>query len=180
MSTLVPSSPSTKTPMDTAIELACNACFHRSLTLPATASHEALKVTFATTSNFERGDGDGDDALPVMLFCGPMGGTRYMLMDIDHVANEAGVRIVFIDRYAPLRTMLSLWQKESCKGVEGDHVRVMTEDEGGIILRMTDILQTRLWGINFGTTGPTNKRLDRNRTCRPREIESSTCGPCLA
>jgi hypothetical protein len=74
--------------------------FHQSLWIPETDHHARLRVTFATTSNFASGnDSDASAAaLPVMLFAGPMFGTRYMAVHMDHLSKENGVRVIFIDR----------------------------------------------------------------------------------
>lgn len=54
--------------------------------------HESLRVTFATTSNFDQND------LPVVLFAGPMFGNRYHLLTFDKLARTTGVRAIYPDR----------------------------------------------------------------------------------
>lgn len=65
--------------------------FSRSLTLPATESHEELTVTYAV------GGLDSVDA-PTVLFIGGMFGGRYLASIADHVCTKLGIRIVVTDR----------------------------------------------------------------------------------
>lgn len=83
---------SAASPTDQAIQLLCAKNFHQSLWLPATSSHPSLRVTFATSSNFANVN------LPVVLFCGPMFGTRWLAVDCDHLATRKGVRLICVDR----------------------------------------------------------------------------------
>lgn len=66
---------------------------HQSFQLPETSSHASLRVTFATTSNFDQ------DELPVILFIGPMFSSRYHLITFDKLAERSGVRVIYVDRY---------------------------------------------------------------------------------
>lgn len=66
---------------------------HQSLQLPQTSSHGSLRVTFSTTSNFDQHE------LPVVLFIGPMFGSRYHLITFDKLAGSTGVRVIYVDRY---------------------------------------------------------------------------------
>lgn len=75
-----------------AIERLCNICYHQCLWLPATEKHGKLRVTFATTSNFN------NEALPVMLFIPPQVSTRWHITSMDHLAQVAGVRVICADR----------------------------------------------------------------------------------
>ncbi|CZT18468.1 uncharacterized protein RCC_04313 [Ramularia collo-cygni] len=67
---------------------------HQSLRLhvPQTIAQESLRVTFATTSNFDQHD------LPVILFLGPMFGTRYNASTFDRLARATKVRCICVDR----------------------------------------------------------------------------------
>lgn len=67
--------------------------FHQCLWLPQTTDHPRLRVTYATTGNFS------DESLPVILFIGPMFGSRYLILEIDKLARDSGVRVVVPDRY---------------------------------------------------------------------------------
>ncbi|KAI0871347.1 hypothetical protein GGS24DRAFT_471848 [Hypoxylon argillaceum] len=66
-------------------------CFHQSFTLPPSANRpEGFKVTYADFGhrNDER----------VLLFCGPLVGSRYVLATKDECAKQHGVRIISADR----------------------------------------------------------------------------------
>ncbi|KEQ75219.1 hypothetical protein M436DRAFT_25653, partial [Aureobasidium namibiae CBS 147.97] len=79
-------------PLDAATTFCSNINYHRSLQIPASLSHERLRVTYATTTNFE------DETLPVVLFCHPMGAARYLIFGFEELATKEGVRVVIIDR----------------------------------------------------------------------------------
>lgn len=83
------------TATDDAITYCSNRSFHQCIHLPATSQHPRLRVTFATTTNF---DNDAEEELPVILFCHPMGAARYMIYGFEHLAKKMGVRMVIIDR----------------------------------------------------------------------------------
>jgi len=83
---------STQTPKDKALAFVCAEEFHRCLWLPETQDHGRLRVTFSTTKNFDQA------SLPAMLFVGPMFGSRYNSIDINHLAAECGVRVICCDR----------------------------------------------------------------------------------
>ncbi|KAI1119466.1 hypothetical protein F5Y14DRAFT_4273 [Nemania sp. NC0429] len=68
-----------------------DACFSQSFTLPPTARRPAeLKVTYADFGH------RSDDR--VLLFCGPLMGSRFVLATKDEVARKHGVRIISADR----------------------------------------------------------------------------------
>jgi hypothetical protein len=54
-----------------------------------------LRVTYATTSNFD------DETLPAILFIPPMFGSRWFVLEMDKLARDSGVRVVFPERYVP-------------------------------------------------------------------------------
>lgn len=91
-----------KDAQDKAIEIACNKSFHRSLVVPASGDHGPLRVTYATTRNFE----NREDAatLPTVLFHEGMMASRLMVLSIDHIAETSGVRFIFVDRYGAATT----------------------------------------------------------------------------
>ncbi|KAI0385253.1 Alpha/Beta hydrolase protein [Hypomontagnella monticulosa] len=65
--------------------------FHRSFTLPPDASRPAeFKVTYADFGHHN------DEH--IMLFCGPLMGSRYLLTTKDKLAQQHGVRIIAADR----------------------------------------------------------------------------------
>ncbi|KAH7354775.1 Alpha/Beta hydrolase protein [Rhexocercosporidium sp. MPI-PUGE-AT-0058] len=66
--------------------------FHRLFTLPATNSHDVLKVTYGIA-----GPDIGEDA-PTILYIGGMFGTRYLAVTQDWFATQKGVRILMIDK----------------------------------------------------------------------------------
>ncbi|GAM89996.1 hypothetical protein ANO11243_080360 [Dothideomycetidae sp. 11243] len=77
---------------DQAIQTICAKELHQALWLPETALHPRLRVTYSTTINFH------DTTLPVILFIGPMFGTRYVSLQAGKLARECGVRLICIDR----------------------------------------------------------------------------------
>ncbi|KAF1355375.1 hypothetical protein BDV97DRAFT_395740 [Delphinella strobiligena] len=82
-------------PEDQAIRKICSKNFHQALWLPRTADHAELRVTYSTTTNF-----DNNVSLPVVLFIGPMFGTRYFALHLDKLAADCGVRMIIVDRPA--------------------------------------------------------------------------------
>lgn len=78
--------------MDEACAIVCAKNLHQCLWLPATDSHERLRVTYSTTKNF------ADTTLPAVLFCAPMFATRAVALDVDKLTTECGVRVIFVDR----------------------------------------------------------------------------------
>jgi hypothetical protein len=74
---------------------------HQCLWLPETQDHPRLRVTFATTSNFD------DEKLPAILFIPPMFGSRWLVLEADKVARDSGVRVVIPDRYLLSQGILS-------------------------------------------------------------------------
>jgi hypothetical protein len=85
--------PSEASPLDLATTFCSNIYFHQRIHLPASSEHEQLRVTFATTTNFD------DPELPVVLFCHPMGAARYLIYMFEEVAKKEGIRVLIIDRY---------------------------------------------------------------------------------
>lgn len=79
---------------DQAIRMVCARDFHQSLWLPETAEHSKLRVTFATTTNFD------DVSLPAILFIGPMFSTRWNALHFDSLARKCDVRVICVDRCA--------------------------------------------------------------------------------
>jgi predicted dienelactone hydrolase len=87
-----PTPPPKPSPFDLATTFCSNIYFHQSIHLPASTEHDRLRVTFATTTNFD------DQQLPVVLFCHPMGAARYLIYMFEAVAKREGVRVLIIDR----------------------------------------------------------------------------------
>ncbi|KAH6670447.1 Alpha/Beta hydrolase protein [Halenospora varia] len=90
--TSVNRSPPPLSPKDKAYLLISPITYHQSFTVPATSTHEALKVSYAVV-----GRPLGEDA-PTILFCAGMFGSRWMGVWLNHVAEKTGVRVLFIDR----------------------------------------------------------------------------------
>lgn len=76
-------------------ELLAPSKFHQIFTLPATAKHAELKVSYAIA-------GPSDEHAPTILFVQGMLAIRWLAFFFDHVATQGGVRIIFIDRWATL------------------------------------------------------------------------------
>jgi len=75
---------------------------HQCLWLPETQDHPRLRVTFATTSNFD------DETLPVILFIPPMFGSRWIVLEMDKLARDSGVRVVFPERYCSCTALVTV------------------------------------------------------------------------
>jgi hypothetical protein len=86
------SSNSTNSSRDTALATVSAGHLHQRLWLPETQNHPRLRVTYATTSNFN------DVSLPAILFIPPMFGSRWFVLEIDKLARDCGVRVVLPDR----------------------------------------------------------------------------------
>lgn len=76
-----------------AIELIAPRKYHQSFKIPATATHGPLRVTYAIA-----GVADGGEDTPTILFCGGMFGSRWQAPFQNYIAEQEGVRIVYIDR----------------------------------------------------------------------------------
>jgi len=82
-----------------ALRYVSDARFHRRFTLPATADHEALTVSYA---DIGRGPGPGprgtDTNPPMVLLIPGMFPSRYLGVSVHAVAEKFGVRVLVIDR----------------------------------------------------------------------------------
>lgn len=78
-----------------AIEYCCDVRFHRSFVLPSTAAHGPLRVTYSVAGL----DGPEHGNVPTIVFINGMFGGRYGALDMDYLARQKGVRVVFVDRY---------------------------------------------------------------------------------
>ncbi len=65
--------------------------FNRRLTLPATAKHGELVVSYALA-------GADSESAPGALFIGGLYGGRFLATIADHAAKKLGMRVVVIDR----------------------------------------------------------------------------------
>ena len=80
--------------VEQAMRILCTEHFHQVLWLPETADHPRLRVTFSTTTNFDKVN------LQAILFIGPLFSTRWNALHFDKLARESGVRVICVDRYA--------------------------------------------------------------------------------
>ncbi|KAM0717647.1 hypothetical protein Q7P37_007499 [Cladosporium fusiforme] len=142
----------TTTPQAKAIPLLCATNLHQSLWLPETADHPRLRVSYGTTSNFS------NTTLPVVLFIGPMFGSRWITLEFDRIARESGVRMILSDRPGMggstpvalnirmrvwLETVPALLQK-----LDVEHVSLLTHSAGTMytldtLLHLPSILDPR-------------------------------------
>lgn len=93
MATATPTKESLADRQGKAIRILAQRNFHQHIWLPESTTHKKLRVTFATTSNFD------DQTLPAFLFVGPMFGSRYLAVVFDKLARETGIRGIAVDRY---------------------------------------------------------------------------------
>ncbi|KAK4984408.1 hypothetical protein LTR50_006621 [Elasticomyces elasticus] len=115
--------------------------FHRALTLPATASHDKLRVTYSIAGD------EGDEEAPVILYIGPLFGSRLQAFDTHYLASKIGVRIIYIERpgfggstEVPLHKRLPVWL-ETVPAVLADlrvkYVALVSHSAGTIYLLNT-------------------------------------------
>ncbi|KAK6379877.1 hypothetical protein LTS17_005951 [Exophiala oligosperma] len=143
---------------DQAIGLICKKCFHRALWLPQTANHPRLRVTYSTTTNFD------NVSLPVIFFIPPMFGCRWNALHFNKLANDSGVRVIFVDRPGfggstpvTLDIRVAVWLETvpvllHQLGVE--HVSIVTHSAGTIytlntLIRYRDILDPKMPYVAF-------------------------------
>lgn len=120
--------------MEKATEMLCADHLHRCIWLPATEQHERLRVTYSLTSNF------ADAQLPVVLFCGPLFGSRYVSIVFDHLATTTGVRVICVDRPGmggstriPLKLRIRVWLETVpalLERLQVQHVSLMSHSAG--------------------------------------------------
>lgn len=72
--------------------------FTKTFTLPATADHEALNVSYADVGAQPSPSGGKEGQPPVVLFMPGMFATRYIGVVFDLVGKKQGVRILTVDR----------------------------------------------------------------------------------
>ena len=75
-----------------AIERLCDRRLHQSFYLAATGSHGKQRVTFSTSINFT------ETKLPVVLYCPPMLGGRFDVLNLESTAQLQDVRLICPDR----------------------------------------------------------------------------------
>ncbi|USW47684.1 Putative alpha/Beta hydrolase [Septoria linicola] len=126
---------------DRAIQLFAQSSFHQCFHVSATEKHDRLRVTFATTTNFDQTE------LPVVLFVGPMFGNRYFCLSFDKVARENGVRVICIDRpgtggstAVPIKQRINVWLEtvpQLLRHLAVDKVSLLSHSAGTIYLLNT-------------------------------------------
>lgn len=73
---------------------------HRELTLPATAKHDALNVSYADVGQLPAPSGAGSVAdHPTVLFIPGMFASRFLSLTLHTIAEKLGVRVLVVDRY---------------------------------------------------------------------------------
>lgn len=83
-----------------ALELINNDRMHRELALPATATHDALNVSYADIGQLpETSSDDGAVAeQPTVLLIPGMFGSRFLALRLHPIAEKLGVRVLIVDR----------------------------------------------------------------------------------
>ncbi|PSK46024.1 hypothetical protein B9Z65_4992 [Elsinoe australis] len=119
---------------DQAIAIVSTGCFHKALWIPHTPDHPQLRVTYATTTNFD------SVSLPVILFISPMFGLRWSALHFDKLARECGVRIICVDRpgfggsmLVHLNLRMRVWLETIpilLEKVQVKHVNIVTHSAG--------------------------------------------------
>ncbi|KAF2866832.1 hypothetical protein BDV95DRAFT_199452 [Massariosphaeria phaeospora] len=121
---------------DRAIRMVCAKHFHQALWLPETTDHPKLKVTYSTTTNFD------DVSLPVILFIGPMFGTRWYSLHFDKLARDCGARVICVDRPAfggstpvTISIRMRIWLETIpvlLQRLDVKHIAIVTHSAGAI------------------------------------------------
>ncbi|KAK7970194.1 hypothetical protein PG988_009267 [Apiospora saccharicola] len=138
---------------DRAVAYMANERFHQRFTLPATADHDALVVTYADAG---RGAGDDPKAVPTMLYMPGMFSSRlFGVFPLHAMGQKLGVRVLVIDRpgmghstNVPLSQRLAVWLETATallKHLGIDHVALVSHSAGTIynlnlLYRFRDIL----------------------------------------
>lgn len=72
---------------------------HRDLTLPATATHDALNVSYADIGRLPEASSDGAvTEQPTVLLIPGMFGSRFLALRLHPIAEKLGVRVLIADR----------------------------------------------------------------------------------
>ncbi|KAE8356357.1 Alpha/Beta hydrolase protein [Aspergillus coremiiformis] len=100
-------------PSAIALRYISNNRFHRGFTLPATADHETLTVTYADVGSTPEPPNPNP---PTILFMPGMFASRYLSVLMHTIAEKLGVRVLIVDRPGfgnttdvPLAQRLSIW-----------------------------------------------------------------------
>ncbi|PIB01512.1 hypothetical protein CB0940_00985 [Cercospora beticola] len=127
--------------LDSAIRLLADRKYHQCFRLAATDKHEELRVTFATSTNFD------DNVLPVVLFVGPMFGSRYFCTDYNKLAISSKIRFICVDRpgfggssNVPIEDRVNIWLEtvpQLLKHLNVNYVSLISHSAGTIYLLNT-------------------------------------------
>lgn len=101
-----------------ALDLIQNERMHREITLPATATHDALNVSYADVGQLPDESSAASVAAdhPTILFIPGMFGSRFLGLTLHTIAEKRGVRVLIVDRpgmgrstSVPLAQRVSVW-----------------------------------------------------------------------
>lgn len=82
-----------------ALDLIHDDRMHRELTLPASATHDALNVSYADIGQSPKDLSDGAVAeQPTILLIPGMFGSRFLALRLHAIAEKLGVRFLIVDR----------------------------------------------------------------------------------
>lgn len=91
-------------PGHAALELVKNDRMHREFTLPVTAIHDALNVSYAdigrqpTEPSLAAGSSSSADQPPTVLFFPGMFASRFIGLHLNDISEKLGVRVLVVDR----------------------------------------------------------------------------------
>ncbi|KAH8688440.1 Alpha/Beta hydrolase protein [Ilyonectria robusta] len=132
-------------PGATAIRYVSDPRFHQTLTLPATADHEALTVSFADAGRAP--EPPTGPSPPTVLFMPGMFASRYLSITLHFVAQKLGVRVLVVDRPGmgkstdvPLEQRVPVWLELVPRLLEHlgiKHVALASHSAGTIYLLNT-------------------------------------------
>ncbi|KAF2207479.1 hypothetical protein CERZMDRAFT_102376 [Cercospora zeae-maydis SCOH1-5] len=127
--------------LDSAVRLLADLKFHQCFRLAATDKHEELRVTFATSTNFDNHE------LPVVLFVGPMFCSRFFCTNYNKLSISSGVRFICVDRpgfggssSVPIENRVHVWLEivpQLLKLLKVDCVSLVSHSAGTIYLLNT-------------------------------------------
>lgn len=82
-----------------ALDFVNNDRMHREISLPASATHDALTFSYADVGQLPEPSSDASQAdHPTVLFMPGMFGSRFSGLTLHVIAEKLGVRVVIVDR----------------------------------------------------------------------------------
>lgn len=81
-------------PRHRALSYISDSRFHHRFSLPATADHDSLNVTYAVAGHTS----ESPQRIPTILFMPGMFASRYMAVQMHAIAAKLGVRVLVVDR----------------------------------------------------------------------------------